>query len=339
MSALSKESAKGKRVLTRILNEPQENIMRLIREIQELTGRKLILYVANFNHPLGGIHLTDVLPFEEILRTTESSSVDFLLNSPGGEINATEKLVTMLRKRFDNIRLIVPNNAKSAATMMALASDQVVMGYLSELGPIDSQIPVPNPDGTVRLLPAQSVIDGITLLGERIAEAKKNGTPLDHFVVMAYRIDPNLWDLAIKAQKLSSQFAQKWLAKSMCGGDKKLAKEITSKFMDVEKFLSHGRMISAGDAKQFLPKGAVLELGRDDPLWSKIWELYVRLEWRLNSERVLKVFGNETGTFTIGAVTPQPTPRLARQIPPKQPPPKQGGVTKLVSVSNVGMHA
>lgn len=299
--------------------------MRLIREIQNSTGRKLIVYVANFNHPLGGIHLTDVLPFEEILRTTESSSVDFLLNSPGGEVNATEKLVTMLRKRFKNIRLIVPNKAKSAATMIALASDQVIMGYLSELGPIDSQIPVPNPNGTIQLLPAQSVIDGIELLGNKIAEAKKEETPLEHYVSMAHRIDPSLWDGAIKAQKLSSQFAQKWLTKFMCKGDEKLAKEITSRFMDVKKFLSHGRMISVGDAKRILPKDAVIELGRDDPLWNMIWELYVRLEWRLNTERVVKVFGNEAGTFTIGAAGPQPRPRpphrqMPRRVPPPQPP-------------------
>jgi len=88
------------RVLTRILNEPNENITRLIKDIQAKTNRKLIVYVANFNHPLGGIHLVDVLPFEEILRTIGTvKEIDLLLNSPGGEINATEKLVTMLRQK------------------------------------------------------------------------------------------------------------------------------------------------------------------------------------------------------------------------------------------------
>jgi len=320
VSKLSEKSAKSKRVLTKILNEPHENIMKLIKDIQELTGRKLILYVANFNHPLGALHLTDVLPFEEMLRTIESSNIDFLLNSPGGEINATEKLVTMLRKRFDNIRLVVPNQAKSAATMIALASDQILMGYLSELGPIDSQIPVPNPDGTIQLLPAQSVIDGIDLLGDRIAEAKKEGKPLEHYVSMAHRIDPNLWDLAIKAQTLSSQFAQKWLTQFMCKGDDELAKKITGEFMNVKKFLSHGRMISVEDAKKILPKETIVELDKNDPLWNLIWELYVRLEWRLNTERVVKVFGNETGTFTIGAAGPQLAPRAKRPSqPPQQP--------------------
>jgi len=330
-TVLSMETVESKRVLTKILNEPHENVVRLIKGIQNSTKRKLIIYIANFNHPMGAIHLTDVLPFEEVLRTTESDYIDLLINSPGGEINATEKLVTMLRERFKDIRVIIPNQAKSAATMIALASDGIVMGYLSELGPIDSQISIPNPDGTVRQVPAQSVIDSIELLTEKIDQAKREGTPLEQYVSMAFRIDPNLWDQAIKAQKLTEEFAKKWLTRFMCKGDAELAKEITVKFMDVKRFLSHGRMISAKDAQAILPKGTVLELDKNDPLWNLIWELYVRLEWRINSEMAIKIFGNETGIFTIGAVAPPPMPRPppSRQMQPQPQLPPSPPTQKL----------
>ena len=324
MHLLAIEPRKDNRIFARILNEPQENITRLVKEIQNATKRKLIMYVANFNHPMGGIHVTDVLPFEEILRTTESDTADLLINSPGGEINATEKLITMLRKSFKNVRVIVPNQAKSAATLISLASDQVIMGYLSELGPIDSQISIPNPDGTVRQIPAQSVIDSIELLSQKISEEKKKGAPIEQYVSMAFRIDPNIWDLAIKAQKLTAQFAEKWLTQFMCKGNTKLAKEITHKFMDVKRFLSHGRMISVEDAQAMLPKDAVIQLQRNDPLWDLIWELYVRLEWRLNSERAVKIFGNEKVTFSVGAARPQPAqPQRRRPVPPQPAPRRQ----------------
>lgn len=315
------------RVLTRILNEPNENVTKLIKEIQAKTNRKLIVYVANFNHPLGGIHLVDVLPFEEILRTIGSvKEVDLLVNSPGGEINATEKLVTMLRQRYDYIRVIVPNQAKSGATMIALASDQIVMGYLSELGPIDSIIAVPNPDGTVRSIPAQSILDSVDLMTQTIADAKKNGRPIEQFVAMAFRIDPSLWDMAIKAQALSAQFAEKWLTKHMCKGDTSLAKQITAKFMDVKRFLSHGRVIGVADAKEILPKGSIVELDKDDPLWNMLWELYVRCEWRINTQRTIKFFANERANMDIGAeVAPRrPSPPTPAQIPPSMPPPPTG---------------
>jgi ATP-dependent protease ClpP protease subunit len=314
----------SERVLTRILNEPNENITRLIKDIQAKTNRKLIVYIANFNHPLGGIHLVDVLPFEEILRTIGPvKEIDLLLNSPGGEINATEKLVTMLRQRYDNIRVIVPNQAKSGATMIALASDQVMMGYLSELGPIDSIIAVQNPDGTVRSVPAQSIIDSIELMTQTIADAKKNGRPIEQFVAMAFRIDPSLWDMALKAQALSTQFAQKWLTKHMCKGDANLAKQITSNFMDVKKYLSHGRIIGVAEAKEILPKESIIELGKEDPLWNMFWELYVRCEWRINTQRTIKFFANERANMDIGAAVAvrRPPPPTPGEIPPSMPPP------------------
>jgi hypothetical protein len=317
-----------KRVLTRILNEPHDIMMRLIRSIQVTTGRKLILYVANFNHPLGAIHLLDVMPFEEVLRGTNSDSVDFLLNSPGGEINATEKLITMLRDRFKDIRVIVPNQAKSAATIMALASDKIIMGYLSELGPIDSQISVQNPDGTMNQIPAQSIIDSIELLTEKIEKAKKEGYSIDQYVSMAYRIDPNLWDLALKAQRLTAQFAEKWLTQFMCKGDAERAKEITGKFMDVKRFLSHGRMISVRDAKEILPENTIVELSKEDALWDMIWELYVRSEWRLNTSQAVKLFGNETGILSIGAVGPPTAPHMLRQPAQPQPMPPSSPQTR-----------
>lgn len=322
------------RVLTRILNESNENISRLIKEIQKKTNRKLIVYVANFNHPLGGVHLVDVMPFEEILRTIGPvDEVDLLLNSPGGEINATEKLVTMLRERYKNIRVIVPNQAKSAATMIALASDQIVMGYLSELGPIDSQIAVTNPDGTVRAIPAQSVLDSIQLMTDRIADAKKSGAPIDQYVAMAFRIDPSLWDMALKAQALTAQFAEKWLTNYMCKGDAKLAKQITKKFMDIKKFLSHGRMISVTDTKNILPKDSVVELSRDNPLWNMLWELYVRCEWVINVQRSIKFFANERSILNIGAVAPPPQRRPPQPPARMLPPPTPGPPTSLTPPS------
>jgi hypothetical protein len=305
----TEESSEHAKVLTRVLSESTENITRLIKEIQTVTKRKLIVYVANFNHPLGGIHLTDIMPFEEILRTADpSDEIDLLLNSPGGEINAAEKIVAMLRARYTHLRVVVPNQAKSAATLIALASDQVVMGYLSELGPIDSQIVMMNPDGSPgQTVPAQSVIDSIQLIKDKLKEAKTRGEPTEPYIVMSSRIDPVIWDLAIKAQSLSAQFAEKWLSRFMCKGNPQLAKEIAAKFMDVKRFLSHGRMIGPGDAKDLLP--SVMELARDSELWNKSWELYVRCEWFLNANQTAKLYANERTVINLGATVSMPPGR------------------------------
>jgi hypothetical protein len=153
-----------------------------------------------------------------------------------------------------------------------------------------------------------------------IADAKKNGRPIEQFVAMAFRIDPSLWDMALKAQALSAQFAQKWLTKHMCKGDAKLAGQITSKLMDVKKYLSHGRIIGVTEAKEILPKGSIMELGKEDPLWNMFWELYVRCEWRINTRRTVKFFANERANMDIGAaVSVQRPPSVPAQLPPLMP--------------------
>ena len=116
----------------------------LIKKIQSELGGSLIIYTANPGHPFGLVMSQDTLPFEDILRSLPDQNHGYLmLTSPGGDPNAAEKLLFMCRKRFtDGFDVVVPNYAKSAATMIALGSDKILMGYLAELGPIDPQLQV-----------------------------------------------------------------------------------------------------------------------------------------------------------------------------------------------------
>jgi hypothetical protein len=62
-----------------------------------------------------------------------------ILQSPGGSAEGAESVVKLLRDRFTDVRFIVPIAAKSAATMLALSGNAVVMDTTSELGPTDPQ--------------------------------------------------------------------------------------------------------------------------------------------------------------------------------------------------------
>ena len=67
--------------------------------------------------------------------------LDLILHTPGGDIAATEALVKYLWTMFDkDVRVIVPQLAMSAGTMIACSAKQIVMGKQSSLGPIDPQI-------------------------------------------------------------------------------------------------------------------------------------------------------------------------------------------------------
>lgn len=130
------------------------------------TGRNTILYSSAFTSKkltqlpgfLLSVTIEDVQNFMGALHGLRGDSLDLILHSPGGSLEAAEQIVQYLRSKFRHIRAIVPQNAMSAATAIACAADEIVMGKHSALGPIDPQMTFPSQNGHV-IMPAQSILD------------------------------------------------------------------------------------------------------------------------------------------------------------------------------------
>ncbi|HEY0283408.1 MAG TPA: hypothetical protein VGC27_12385 [Rhizomicrobium sp.] len=138
-------------------------------------GAKTIAVVHDFGHPYGHHsderkYLSTREAFEilaEIRSVGKDTPIDIVLHTPGGEVFACELIATALRDR-PNTTAYVPYCAMSAGTIIALATEKVVMGKYACLGPIDTQFfgfPI---ESFVRLLkekPIQNVDDTTVLLG------------------------------------------------------------------------------------------------------------------------------------------------------------------------------
>lgn len=85
-----------------------------------------------------------------------------VINSPGGDIYSAVKLVDLIRARWERVIFVVPYQAKSAATLMCLSADEIVMGRLSELGPLD--LPYEHPHLEGQKISANDVIRSIERL-------------------------------------------------------------------------------------------------------------------------------------------------------------------------------
>ena len=66
--------------------------------------------------------------------------LSILLNSLGGSGQATYKMILSMRQYADEIDVLVPRYANSAATLFCLGADTIYMGKEGELGPLDPQI-------------------------------------------------------------------------------------------------------------------------------------------------------------------------------------------------------
>jgi len=95
------------------------------------------------------IDFSDKVGFHSMLEEVNGPKLDILIHSPGGFAEATETIVEEIRRKFNHVRFIVPSYAKSAAAMMAMSGNQILMDEEPELGPIDPQMFTRN--GVVRV--------------------------------------------------------------------------------------------------------------------------------------------------------------------------------------------
>lgn len=126
-----------------------------------------------------------VARLRDALAPVAAAAVDVILFSHGGDISAAYLLARELRRHAETITVFVPLFAKSAATLLCLAADELVLGPLGELGPLDAQGNTKVPADTSRLVPFkaleqldEAVFDSYEKLVARII--KGNGvTPLE----------------------------------------------------------------------------------------------------------------------------------------------------------------
>ncbi len=115
----------------------------LYKQIIESRKRPLITYVTSFRANASASIASDVIPnFIKLVQTIErdSKEIDLLLISYGGDPTVAYRIVSILRERFDKIGVLLPYTAYSAATLISLGADEIVMHPFSNLGPVDPQL-------------------------------------------------------------------------------------------------------------------------------------------------------------------------------------------------------
>ncbi|ATI80570.1 hypothetical protein A6768_11590 [Sphingobium yanoikuyae] len=244
----------------------------LIRDIEETTGRRLIVYFADCEGAEASAQIlqSDDAYFAELLGADDPSPTDLLLETNGGSTDATEKLVGLLRSCAPDLRVIVPCRAKSNGTLLALAAQEIIMGVTSELGPIDPILPI----GPGANVPAHLLLDpGVDIIASRAAS---------------------------DAISQTKGLAQTLLSTGMLSG---VASEEIQKIVDKlagrEHFHSHGSVIDADEAVKLSLK--VQKLPANDGLWQALWLLRCMYAHDLRQNRLVKIFEGRKVSNTLRA--------------------------------------
>lgn len=235
----------------------------LILDIEEATGRPLVVYFSQLNKE---IDHTDPDDLAEILSAVQADEADLLIQTPGGLVDACEKVVSVLQTKFKSYRVIVPSWAKSAGTVIALSSSNIVFGINSELGPIDPQW---NINGNI--VPCELV-------------ATDPAFP-QHMRTMAHLATTRM-----------SQMASDILARGMMHG--KNPDEIAAVIQKISAstgYMSHGAVIDYEEACELGLSATYLH--PDDEIWRRIWLLYCMYDYDMKIRGLGKIF--EGNKFSI----------------------------------------
>ncbi|NUQ78024.1 MAG: hypothetical protein HUU21_31200 [Polyangiaceae bacterium] len=246
----------------------------------ESTPSATIGFLSSAN---AAIDADDIPALGDVLMSVGDVDVlNLIISSPGGDGLVAEKIIEICRAYCKTFRVIIPNRAKSAATIIALGADEIVMGYCSEIGPIDAQVPIVV-GGIPRYISAQSFINARTKLEAEYQQRVKNNIDAKDLLTQLATLDVPFIDHCEKLMDFSRDVAESNLRKHMFAGVKpkkaqdQLVNNVLKQLSATELFKVHGRMIDANSAKTIL-KLKTRILPKDDELWKAIWAYYVRAE-------------------------------------------------------------
>ena len=285
-------------------------------ELHHHTRRNVILYAAGWiqkEAPATSVSIgeEDIHALMEVTAGLSGSTLDLILHSPGGSLEAAEAMVSYLRTRFAHIRVIVPQLAMSAATMISCAADEIVLGKHSSLGPTDPQILLDTPLG-VRSVPAQAVLDQFDKAKQECADPAN----LSAWLPMLNQYGPDLLVRCETALNLSKELVRTWLQTYMFKNSTDSlgkATSISDWLGNHENFKSHSRHISRTDLLANQLK--VIALEEDDVLQDLSLSVFHATTHTFAATSAVKIVENHTGRAFIKQYTPSPPPQSVQVDP------------------------
>ena len=196
---------------SQVPNAPDQVRTQKIEALQALTGRNVICYYSGWLNVNGAsvpnlsIDDMDKNGFMNAVQGMDCSlGLDLVLHTPGGSVTAAESLVYYLKQKFGNdIRVIIPQMAMSAGTMIACCAKEIVMGHQSCIGPFDP---------SVRNVSAFAVFEEFVRASEDI---KKNPHNIPLWQTMVSKYPPAFLEECERAIQLANTIVPQWLKANM----------------------------------------------------------------------------------------------------------------------------
>lgn len=232
--------------------EMENEVVNLINQYNELTGKYLLVYSVDFNKsdlPIT-LDMDDFYTIRDILRNNNSEKLSFYLETPGGSGEVAEEIANFLRNKYDYVDFLITGECKSAGTILSMCGDEIYLSETGSLGPIDAQIQIGRFFGSAH--------DYMKWVNDKMDEAEENGFLNQFDALLVSQITPNELvgvENSLKyGEELVTTFLKKYKFKNwtITESNKNIvtdekreerAKEIAHKLADHSLWKSHGRSL------------------------------------------------------------------------------------------------
>ena len=223
----------------------------LYRQIEERRGHPLVVYFTSQRTGAPGGMAGDVIPeFIDQMEAIQGDhdQIDILVESSGGDPLVAWRLISLMREKFNKITALIPYSAFSAATLLSLGCDDIVMGKYGNLGPIDPQMRVRKKDGSEHDFAYQDIVSYLDFVNKEAGLTEQAFTE-SAFKLLCDQVEPSVLGLSRRASALSVTMGEKLLQTHMTQAEDKIQAGSIAKKLN-ESYFSHGHALSRGEAKE-----------------------------------------------------------------------------------------
>jgi len=263
--------------------------------LHKYTGRNIITYHSGWlvkeNAVNTDINDSDISGFMNAIKgLNPSQGLDLILHTRGGSPTAAEGIVKYLRSKFGkDIRVIVPQLAMSAGTMIACAAKLIIMGKQSNLGPIDPQF-----NG----IPAFNIKHEFETAKADLLENPNN---IHYWSILLNKYPAAFVKMAVDAIDLSEVLVREWLGTCMFNGahpsDKAIINNIIEKLNEHDDSKHHGRHFNIDFCRSIGLK--IFPLEEDQKLQDIVLSVHHAYSHTIVMTKTLKIIENHHGKAMI----------------------------------------
>lgn len=118
--------------------------IKLIKQVEKLRGSSVICFLTSVRPNLAAQISDDCVRIflDQMLQLPKRpvKKLDIFLCSNGGSGTVPWRLISLFREYSEQVSVLIPFRAYSAATLLALGADEIVMHPFAEMGPIDPTV-------------------------------------------------------------------------------------------------------------------------------------------------------------------------------------------------------